>query len=83
MATNSSNKIKQAAEAAGTLDPKPVAKMMHSGMNFKTVLGELSFDANGDVSNTGYSVSGKQKGQYVLYRWRKTDGGRITYFESE
>ena len=74
--------LKQAIEAAKSTDPKAVAKVMHSGMKFKTVLGELSFDSKGDVSNTGYSVSGKAKGQYVLYRWRKTDGGRITYFEA-
>ncbi len=75
--------LKQAVEAAKTTDAKAVAKIMHSGMKFKTVLGELSFDAKGDVSNTGYSVSGKAKGQYVLYRWRKADGGRVTYFEAE
>ncbi len=75
--------LKQAAEAAKTLDAKAVAKVMHSGMKFNTVLGELSFDAKGDVSNTGYSVSGKSKSQYVLYRWRKVDGGRITYFEAD
>lgn len=75
--------LKQAAEEAKTLDAKAVAKVMHSGKKFNTVLGELSFDSKGDVSNTGYSVSGKQKGQYVLYRWRKVDGGRITYFEAD
>src|SRR5579863_2970574 len=36
--------IKQAAEAAKSLDPKKVAATMHSGMNFKTVLGDLSYD---------------------------------------
>ena len=75
--------LKQAAEAAKTLDAKAVAKVMQSGMKFNTGLGELSFDAKGDVSNTGYSVSGKSKSQYVLYRWRKVDGGRITYFEAD
>ena len=33
--------IKQAAEAAKSLDPKKVAEKMHSGMNFKTVLGDI------------------------------------------
>ena len=75
--------LKQAAEAAKSLDPRAVAKVMHSGMKFKTVLGELSFDAKGDVSNDGYSVAGKKKDRYVLYRWRKADGGRITYFEAD
>src|SRR5207342_1924029 len=33
--------IKQAAEAAKSLDPKKVAEKMHSGMQFKTVLGDI------------------------------------------
>lgn len=75
--------IKQAAEKANSLEPKKVAEVMHSGMKFKTVLGELSFDKKGDVSSAGYSVAGKAKDRYVLYRWKKTDGGRVTYFEAE
>lgn len=75
--------IKQAAEAAKSLDPKKVAAMMHSGMKFNTVLGEVSFDKKGDVSNDGYSVNGKKKDRYVLYRWKKTGNGKITYFEAE
>ncbi|MBM3607952.1 MAG: branched-chain amino acid ABC transporter substrate-binding protein [Alphaproteobacteria bacterium] len=75
--------IKQAAEAAKSLDPRKVAEVMHSGMKFQTVLGEISFDKKGDVSNDGYFVNGKQKDRYVLYRWRKADGGKITYFEAE
>jgi len=75
--------IKQAAEAAKSLDPRKVAEVMHSGMKFQTVLGDISFDKKGDVSNDGYFVNGKQKDRYVLYRWRKTDSGKITYFEAE
>ena len=33
--------IKQAAEAAKSLDPKKVAETMHSGMHFKTVIGDI------------------------------------------
>ncbi len=73
--------MKQAAEKAKSLDPKKVAAVMHSGMKFKTVLGELSFDKKGDVSQ--YSVGGKQKDRYVLYRWKKGPGGKITYFEAQ
>jgi len=73
--------IKQAAEAAKSLDPKKVAEVMHSGKVFNTVLGELSFDKKGDV--TGYTVGGKKKERYVLYIWKKGPDGKITYTEIE
>ena len=63
--------IKQAAEAAKSLDPKKVAEKMHSGMKFKTVLGELSFDKKGDIT----------KLDYVMYIWKKDAGGKVTYVE--
>jgi branched-chain amino acid transport system substrate-binding protein len=73
--------IKQAAEEAKSADPKKVAEVMHSGKTFSTVLGDLSFDAKGDV--TGYSVAGKKKDRYVLYTWKKGPDGRISYFEDQ
>jgi branched-chain amino acid transport system substrate-binding protein len=63
--------IKQAAEAAQSLDPKKVAEKMHSGMKFKTVLGDLSFDKKGDLT----------KLDYVMYLWKKDASGRVTYVE--
>ena len=75
--------IKQAAEQAKSLDPKKVADLMHSGHAFSTVLGDISFDKKGDVSNQGYVVNGKKKDRYVLYTWKKGPDGRITYFENE
>ncbi len=42
--------IKQAAEKAKSLDPKKVAEVMHSGMPFHTVLGDISYDKKGDRS---------------------------------
>jgi branched-chain amino acid transport system substrate-binding protein len=63
--------IKQAAEAAKSLDPKKVAEKMHSGMPFKTVLGDISFDKKGDIT----------KIDYVMYLWKKDAGGKITYVE--
>jgi branched-chain amino acid transport system substrate-binding protein len=63
--------IKQAAEAAQSLDPKKVADKMHSGMKFKTVLGDLSFDKKGDLT----------KLDYVMYIWKKDASGRVTYVE--
>jgi branched-chain amino acid transport system substrate-binding protein len=63
--------IKQAAEAAKSLDPKKVAEKMHSGMKFKTVLGDLAFDMKGDIT----------KLDYVMYLWKKDASGKITYVE--
>jgi branched-chain amino acid transport system substrate-binding protein len=73
--------IKQAAEKANSLDPKKVAEMMRSGMTFDTVLGTISFDKKGDVSE--YVVNGVKKDRYVLYVWRKGPDGRISYFEAD
>ena len=75
--------IKQAAEQAKSLDPKKVAEVMHSGKAFATVLGDISFDKKGDVSNDGYIVAGKKKDRYVLYTWKKGPDGKISYFENE
>jgi branched-chain amino acid transport system substrate-binding protein len=63
--------IKQAAEAAKSLDPKKVAEKMHSGMQFKTVLGDISYDKKGDIT----------KLDYVMYIWKKDGSGKITYVE--
>ncbi|HWV43804.1 branched-chain amino acid ABC transporter substrate-binding protein [Pseudorhodoplanes sp.] len=73
--------IKEAAEQAKSLDPKKVAAVISSGKPFKTVLGSLSFDKKGDVSNDGYLVDGKKKDRYVLYTWKKGPDGKISYFE--
>jgi len=61
--------IKQAAEAAKSLDPKKVAEKMHSGMAFHTVLGDISYDKKGDRTNL----------DYVMYVWKKTPEGKISY----
>jgi branched-chain amino acid transport system substrate-binding protein len=73
--------FKQAAEQANSLDTKKIADVMHSGQMFKTVLGEVSFDQNGDV--TGYYVAGKKKDRYVLYIWKKGPDGKISFFEDQ
>ncbi|MCC6889135.1 MAG: branched-chain amino acid ABC transporter substrate-binding protein [Hyphomicrobiales bacterium] len=73
--------VKQAIEKAQSFDPKKVAALMHSGMVFSTVLGDISFDKKGDVSE--YVVDGVKKDRYVLYVWRKGPDGRVTYFEAE
>ncbi len=63
--------IKQAAEAAKSLDPKKIAEKMHSGMPFKTVLGDISYDKKGDIT----------KLDYVMYIWKKDASGKINYVE--
>jgi len=63
--------IKQAAEAAKSLDPKKVAATMHSGVDFKTVLGDIAYDKKGDLT----------KLDYVMYVWKKDSSGKITYAE--
>jgi branched-chain amino acid transport system substrate-binding protein len=65
--------LKQAAEAAKSLDPRAVAEKMHSGMHFRTVLGDISYDKKGDIT----------KLDYVMYVWAKDASGRITYKEIE
>ena len=64
--------IKQAAEQAKSLDPKKVADAMHSGMKFKTVIGDLSYDKKGDITRL----------DYVMYVWKKDpSSSKITYVE--
>jgi branched-chain amino acid transport system substrate-binding protein len=63
--------LKQAAETAKSLDPSQIAKAMHSGMSFKTVIGTLSYDAKGDVTRADYTV----------FIWRKGPDGKISYYE--
>jgi branched-chain amino acid transport system substrate-binding protein len=63
--------INQAAEAAKSLEPKKIAEQMHSGMPFKTVLGDLAYDKKGDIT----------KLDYVMYIWKKDPSGKINYVE--
>ena len=46
---------------------------MSSGLKFKTVLGELSFDRKGDITRSDYTV----------HVWKKDSAGRITFVEKE
>jgi branched-chain amino acid transport system substrate-binding protein len=64
--------IKQAAEAAKSLDPKKVAAQLHSGQKYKTVIGELSYDKKGDVTRL----------DYVMYTWKKGADGKVTYSQN-
>jgi branched-chain amino acid transport system substrate-binding protein len=61
--------IKQAIEKANSTDPHKVADVMHSGMAFKTVLGDIAYDAKGDRTNL----------DYVWYVWKKQADGKIAF----
>ncbi len=61
--------IKQAAEKAKSLDPKKVAEVMHSGMPFHTVIGDISYDKKGDRTSV----------DFVWYVWKKQPDGKISY----
>jgi branched-chain amino acid transport system substrate-binding protein len=63
--------LKQAAEAAKSLDPRKMAEQMKSGMAFKTAIGDLSYDRRGDITRV----------DYVVYVWKKDAGGKLTYAE--
>jgi len=61
--------MKQAAEKAGKIDTKAMADAIHSGMTFKTVLGDISYDKKGDRKDV----------DYVMYTWKKMPDGKIGY----
>jgi branched-chain amino acid transport system substrate-binding protein len=63
--------FKQAAEKANSLDPKKVAEVMHSGMPFHTVIGDISYDKKGDRTTV----------DYVWYVWKKGDDGKIGFVQ--
>jgi branched-chain amino acid transport system substrate-binding protein len=63
--------LKQAAEKVGALDPHKMADVMHSGMAFHTVLGDIAYDAKGDRTTA----------DYVWYVWSKDADGKITYHQ--
>ena len=61
----------RSAEKAGSIDTKKMADVIHSGFTFKTVLGDLSYDAKGDRKDV----------DYVMYTWKK-QGDKITYVQN-
>ncbi|RWN44511.1 MAG: branched-chain amino acid ABC transporter substrate-binding protein [Mesorhizobium sp.] len=63
--------LAEAATVAKSNDPQAVAKALHENGPFKTVLGDLSYDAKGDPTLPGY----------VMYEWKKGDDGKYTYIQ--
>ncbi|QAY95932.1 branched chain amino acid ABC transporter substrate-binding protein [Methylovirgula ligni] len=64
--------LAQAAEAAGTFEPAAIAKAIHSGRPFKTVLGTLTYDAKGDVTTPDYQI----------YVWKRGYEDQLEYDET-
>ena len=63
--------IAQAAAAIKSLDPKAVAAEVRTGKPYQTVIGELKYDAKGDITRP----------DYVIYTWKKV-GDKITYVQN-
>jgi branched-chain amino acid transport system substrate-binding protein len=63
--------IKQAAEIVKSPEPKMIATEMHTGVKFKTVVGDLSFNDKGDITRF----------DYVMYIWQADAGGKLVYTE--
>ena len=63
--------FKAAIEKANSTDPHKVADVMHSGMTFKTVLGDISYDAKGDRTTM----------DFVWYVWAKNADGKLAYHQ--
>lgn len=61
--------IADAAKAAGTTDTEAVATAIKEKGPFKTALGELGFDAKGDITRP----------DYIVYEWKKGDDGKYNY----
>lgn len=57
----------EAANKAGSSDPKKVAAVLKSGGPWDTVLGKISYDKKGDVTGAGY----------VLWVWHKGSYGQM------
>lgn len=65
--------IAQAAQAAGDNDPTKVAEAIKAKGPFKTVIGELGYDAKGDIT----------RADYVVYTWKKGASGKFEYTQNE
>ncbi len=65
--------IRQGAESARSTDPLKVAATLHGGAPLRTLLGEVAFDARGDLARPPFAVA----------TWRRLADGRIDYAGTE
>jgi branched-chain amino acid transport system substrate-binding protein len=61
--------LAQAAQTAGKFDPLGMAKAIHSGRPFNTVLGTLIYDAKGDVTTPDYTI----------FAWKRDDENQLVF----
>lgn len=61
--------VAQAAAETGGTDPEALAQALKSDKVFETVIGDISFDEKGDVTQP----------TYIVYSWNKTEDGSYTY----
>jgi branched-chain amino acid transport system substrate-binding protein len=61
--------LAEAAQQAGKFDPVALAKVMHAGHSFKTVLGPLAYDAKGDVTTPDYDI----------FVWKRDDENQLVF----
>ena len=64
--------LAEAAKAAGRFNSVAMAKAIHSGRPFQTVLGTLTYDAKGDVTPPDYAI----------YVWQRGFEDQLEYDES-
>jgi branched-chain amino acid transport system substrate-binding protein len=62
--------IADAIKAAGAADAAKAAEQMYGKGPFKTAMGDISFDAKGDITRP----------DYALYTWKKV-GDKVTYVQ--
>jgi branched-chain amino acid transport system substrate-binding protein len=58
-------------KAGSADDAQKVAETIKSGGPWKTTIGEIGYDAKGDITRP----------DYVMYTWKKGDDGKYTYIE--
>ncbi len=63
--------IAEAAKKVGSNDPEAIATAMKEQGPYATVIGELGFDAKGDITRP----------DYVMYTWKKGEDGKYSYFQ--
>jgi len=65
--------MKESAEHVKAIDPKKIAEYMHSGVSFKTVIGDIAYDKKGDRTWI----------DYVWYVWEEGPDGEIAYVQQK
>ena len=57
--------IADGVKAAGSDDPKKVAKALKSGQPVETVMGPVKFDSKGDIKDPTYDINKWHEGKYA------------------